>query len=136
MTTELFVFVIVTVALLITALRNGGPLRYVLLISAAFTLVTGVMNLETTEGTPLWLAFYFALATAFFVFLPWFAVFYGWRWSEQRHLAIKLLVRACTSALIIVLLYLFIVLPVASSIFDTCLVPLVEWEGNCAYKPL
>lgn len=92
-------------------------------------------TLLRSESEPVWFAFYVAMMTFGFFFAAALTILTLWRWTGPGGSLTRVIFRMVAGVLVSGLVYGFVAAPLAWALFDRCLFPTVEHQGECRYKP-
>ncbi|MGH2757401.1 MAG: hypothetical protein ACRDI3_06400 [Actinomycetota bacterium] len=121
--------------MLFFAKRTQGRLRACLTAGAIIGFFALAQNFGRPNEFPVWFNFYLAIIFFGFFFATPFLILSAWAWAKDRDLFIRVASQLGVGLVVAGLIYGLVVAPLAWALFRECLIPTVEYQGECRYKP-
>lgn len=87
------------------------------------------------DENEIWFDLYTAIISGGLFFAGAFVIEFAWHWANTRRLFVKAPTLLGVGLVVGAVVFGVIVVPLAEAFFDKCLVPTVEYQGACRFKP-
>lgn len=131
----MLVSVVVVAGMALLSVKVRGSFQWALRAGAACGLWALAWSQAGAGEGPVWLYFYAALMVSGFFMVAAFTTHLLWTWTGPGGSIVRGLFRGTAAVIVACFLYAFVAAPLAWALFDRCLFPTVEYEGECRYKP-
>jgi len=105
------------------------------MVGAILGLWTLTWNLGSPVDSGVWFGVYAAIVTYGLFFVLAFLILSAWAWTTERGQLVRIAARLGLGLVVVGLVYGVLIAPLAWALFEECLMPNVEYQGECRYKP-